>query len=1031
MARGYTYTNKAVLKNLKDVFGRIAATNANSANGVNFRNYFHEIANGTRYTQEQRNAAKAIEDELRRFSDLQMGANSRKGEIADHLDKDNYFNRSDEDINGFIGRLDDNINTILENFETFAFRDNYDEVPNPGSRIWKFLPVISDLKEALLELKEVQAQNGIANYLDNEKELETSLIHQATLMSDGTDPKEVADELGKAERDYLNAKTELREFASENKRSEYRKKYEHAYIRLQQIPEQINAIDKKQARLKSEISTTKSRLEELPHMKDNYIHMNNALMSARKDLLDTTSAINDEIEKYNKAIKEIEAAPGDLRKAVNTNKSGNDKIKQQQRDYAKKKETEMRWQKVAELSDELKKLLENGNPLVRTALFAKLGPVAGSNGVMYTPKMMKQFTAGFNDAQKEALNRGRELKEQILALVPEESRKAFDELIHTKASEDPKVALARFPAEAYTKLHQANDAVSNDPFFKEHRRAQKEFDACMAALNKNAELLYKLKQNKKPSKGDLDDIKQLEDTEAQLQEKMFKLTEDVTVYDTRFLDEHVANVVSMESRKALADAKRQELEEKQEAQERSVTNLSETCSKMRQELIDWMPDKDQFLNFDNEELRKGKGEQDKNNDLFGVAGKRMLEEMVAEDWQDPASMFDQVEARLKNKLESDQTDLNKVTENNIDELRNEERQCERDIKNYSYDAYREELHDKHVDMENAETRVKKLRAMNDHLGLLQEQYNNRAELSAEAVQKVDKLKDDVIKRVEEIKANFNKAKKWNSNSTQYTAIETQLNRFTKDTLKDMSPEQIKTALGDLSNAAQRYIDKKNTQIRLFPTSQRVYRIAYANSIIDFVQKQQQAIDKMGITEKAYQQIAADKLNPPQKITDKAEFAAKVSDLAAPYMENPSVRNFKSYLQVLNGYSNQKMTEGDYTTDEERREWAKKAIAAGAVKNKIWDVKRGQTSLHLTAMRTLYDSEMEHAESRYGKQIDKTVAAAKRNPNLVASNASYKRKMFDASQNYNSIPDYTKGIEDRVKNNADQMRKEGKPLNIII
>ena len=83
------------------------------------------------------------------------------------------------------------------------------------------------------------------------------------------------------------------------------------------------------------------------------------------------------------------------------------------------------------------------------------------------------------------------------------------------------------------------------------------------------------------------------------------------------------------------------------------------------------------------------------------------------------------------------------------------------------------------------------------------------------------------------------------------------------------------------------------------------------------------------------------------------------------------------------------------------------------------------------MRTLYDSEMEHAESRYGKQIDKTVAAAKRNPNLVASNASYKRKMFDASQNYNSIPDYTKGIEDRVKNNADQMRKEGKPLNIII
>ena len=40
-------------------------------------------------------------------------------------------------------------------------------------------------------------------------------------------------------------------------------------------------------------------------------------------------------------------------------------------------------------------------------------------------------------------------------------------------------------------------------------------------------------------------------------------------------------------------------------------------------------------------------------------------------------------------------------------------------------------------------------------------------------------------------------------------------------------------------------------------------------------------------------------------------------------------------------------------------------------------------------------------------------------------------MFDASQNYNSIPDYTKGIEDRVKNNADQMRKEGKPLNIII
>ena len=185
MARGYTYTNKAVLNNLKDVFGRIAATNANSANGVNFRNYFHEIANGTRYTQEQRNAAKAIEDELRRFSDLQIGANSRKREIADHLDKDDYFNRSDEDINGFIGRLDDNINTILENFETFAFRDNYDEVPNPGSRIWKFLPVISDLKEALLELKEVQAQNGIANYLDNEKELETSLIHQATLMSDG------------------------------------------------------------------------------------------------------------------------------------------------------------------------------------------------------------------------------------------------------------------------------------------------------------------------------------------------------------------------------------------------------------------------------------------------------------------------------------------------------------------------------------------------------------------------------------------------------------------------------------------------------------------------------------------------------------------------------------------------------------------------------------------------------------------------------------------------------------------------------
>ncbi len=1031
MARGNTYNNRDVLTNLRSVFQKIHDFNTTTVDGLNFIDYFTEKSTDTRYTQEQRDAAKAIASKLKTIRDRRSQAFSRADRISEFLNSNSdYFNMPDSDIDDLIRHFSEDVNETLQLYDSFVLRDNYSEVPNPGSRSWKFLPVISGLKELSLELKEVQAQNGLVNYIENEKELDTSLIYQATLMTQGTKPEDVAEELRDAEKELTRAKNDLRVFKSEQTRNDYKKRFENAHIRLQQIPEQLNAMQEKQDSLKNSISTAETRLNDLPKMKEEYMRHVNTLKGVRQDLIQATDNMNTAIENYNSSIAKINSAPKRLKHAVEDGGYSKEGVKLRW-DYAKEKDRQLRWNKVSELSQEMKKqFINDGDEIVITALFGKVGPKLGSNGAVFTEKHLKQFVAGFNPVQKEKYYRGLELKEQILALVPEGEKEAFKELMTNKAGESAKTALMRFPANAMDKAFEADQALSNNKAFLDRRKAQREYDATTKVLNTTLTRLEEAKAIQNPTRGDKQDIETLTETVKILEKELAPSMQMLVDTDTAIITQEVQAVIDMESNKAIAGVKLQEQQEKQEQLERNHEYFSKACTEMRKEIIQWLPEKEIFDSYDAQQRAQGPKERDRNNDLFGKEGQRTLDEMAAEDWAKPEAIFDQVEQTLKKKLDSDREDLEKVSPKRIAELQKEKAQCERDIENYSYSAYRAELHSKHVEAERCEDRAKVLRTMKEHLGVLKEQYNNRVELSHSAVEKVDKIKEDLLARIDEFKANYNKAKKWSGNSNEYTAIETQLNRFTKDTIMDMSPEQMKTALGELAAASRHYIDAKNSQnwYHWFPTSQRVYRKAYADSIVSFAEKQQQAIDMMGISEKAYQQIAEMKKNPLQKITDDAEFAKKVSQLAEPYKENQLVRNYQTFVSRINDDLNQKMTEGEWTQDDERKTWAKKAIAAGAVKKQLWDVRPGQTGLHLDQMKTLYDSELQNAEKRYAKQIDQTVAYAKSNGDLKARNAAYRREINDARANYENIPNYDADI---IKQNISQMRKEGKKLNVIV
>ncbi len=1026
------YTRKA-LSELQRTLENFSKISLWIEDKVSYEDFFRQKSDNQSLSQEQRNAASNLSESLADLSRKKLDAASYALRIKEYLNggEDAHLDIREDHINSFINELSVATKNISDTAETYLIRDNYDEVPSPKSRAWNFLNVATSLKEAAIEVKGAQILDDVSTFVESREDLKKAATYQSVMMLSGADPETLERDLETAKRESEEAKRDLAIFKSDRTREEWAEKYKDAHIKIEQIPAQINSYIERYDRLDWAIAKGKKDLEQLDHLQELYRIPFEHLKRTREELAELSDQMNDNIARNKKLHNDVKKVyPELLENAIKDNTKNEIQVKAC-REYAAKKQSEMKWRQVVDLTIELQELFKDERMnLAKTAAFAKIGNRSekGFEDALYTKEFHKSLVSQLLPDQRAAYEKGKVIEKKILALIPEKERQSFQQAMQINTRHPSLDITADILQEAKTKYAQAQSTLMNDPVYLENAKMKGALSSAQYLVNVNNDQLIEL--NKDPEKNKTK-IEEVTAKRTQNENWMKDILEEIekSPYDTDLIDTQLRQIQNSSMTIAESDRKLEQLKEKQEDLEGLSNRLTEQTAQLRKEVITLNPGTEELRDLDYQAQKQGQQNRIKKSDMNGFEGERMIEEMAAENIDDPNELFNRVRSALKSKLDMDNKTREEVAPNHIEKLRKELKQAQEDVKNYSFEVYKETLIDKDYDAKKAERKVERLTAMNAELGKMKASYNEYAKRITGAGERLDDMKAKLLESIEAFKKNYVKDKKWKGDdSDEYKAILTELNKFTKDTIKTMSPEQIKDNLRNLAAASNQYLEEKKSQnwYHWFPTSQRKYRIAYAGSIADFAEKQARSFDSLGITTKIYQDIEAAKQNPPQVITEDAEFAKKAKELALAERENPTVQKFKSFSDEINRNLSQKMTEADYTTDEERKEWAKKAIASGEVEKELWKVKAGQEGLHVDAMKELQRKELENAEKYSGKDIDKAVKQAHVRPKMTAWSASYYKNCTDLAREYNNIPSYN-NIAEVVKQNANEMKKEGKSL----
>ena len=968
--------------------------------------------------EDQRSAAGSMNQKLATISSYQLSAQTWVNKLNDILNKtDPYPEGTERELDEFLQRLKNRSRDLKEDLDICCIRNDIEETPTRDNPVWELHTYATKLDQIGARVDEIQVGNEIQNYKQSEKNFDDEMTYLAAVTGgDNTKITEIPQKLRNAKKELKDAQNELTSL--ENGRARWKANYEEAKQKTETLPQQIEQLeeDEKTLRLILESDTEIIKDGDIKHAKERYNEQLADIDKFQNELAIVEQSLKAE-QSINKAEHDKEKDYPKLKAAAlsGMSKKTTEEDKKELADYADAKEKEIRYGKALQLTEKLEKTIGmEGDAMLRTILFGRT-EIKASNGFLGFGKRerkagfpkfyLEQLEEGLLPAQKERLAEGRKLVNQIQQILPQDE--ATKQMLEKPFATDGLEFVRTLKNDLKSVHDEAKERLEKNPAYIYTQQINEE----KAELSKRIEAFenqYKgveLDENTKPIH---------EAGQKMLDLANFELLDKISSNpkDTRMIDDVLSDHIQASEKLAELDNKLDELKERKETLQFKISVREQTSQKIRADVVkeydsNYQTLKEKEVDAVAEEQakldakKKKKGEPtvvEKPSDMY-------LKQVLNDPDRAGNKLFDVLESKLTEKIKVTK-ERHKAVQDDLNKARLELPKAKNDMKKYSFASYKAALHNAAIDVDRKQLEVNRFTRANEHLNTAQEAYNLKNRSIVKANEAFDKSKDDILEKIDEFKASFDKNKKpGHGNSDEYEAIKAKLDTFTKESMRDMSPQQLSDALKGLSDTVTAYQTKKEKQWRPLPSPQRVFRTNFSNNIQSFVAGQQKTLTGLGIDGNTWQAMREAKQNPPQEIRNLNDFAEKAESIRQPYDQKTS--GFQSIVSNIKFSNEQKLTEEWEMSPEERKERIVNAMVNEEVAKKVYEFNpsRKEVGAQKLELETYKNQLKADIPAQYGDLINNAMKDAERNNQLTAGNIAHRKAVQDVSPRYRNVQNY--------------------------
>ena len=1006
---------KKTLEEIRKVLGQVEELGRQATSKTVYDRVAEQEQNGP--TQDHKNAARSLRIDISNMMGVASRAKTLSAAIQKIIDgTDPYPEQTLREMEDFIGKVQNKGKSLAEDVQEYFIWNNHDHTPAYSDPAWPIYNVATQFHELGKNLGSLQQANGIHGYRETEARLKEEMKYLSAMSCDGLKLEEVSEKLGKAQKGLSDAQDTLNYLKSPAGMQEWKEKYANAILRVRQIPEQIKKYEDQLDNMDEEIEDQRSALKSVKDAHQEYLETRDELEQTRAQLNTASVEVNRMQDQNTREHRDAERYERDKKAYAGRAGSGAGLFES----YLNARDRDLRWSKIRELADQLKKAVENDD-IAQTILFARVEKKAKSFlGVEYQERRagtplwyLKQLEQQIRQApaRDQRLNEGRAIADQMLELAPDKAK--MQELLVRIAGEPEQEYFQKLMEGIDEQIRTAQQEMADNAAYQQTQKQKRELEQVKGSLEKNQEELKRTDLS-------VDEREVREKNVVELTEEVVRLSKEfaANAINTDEVDRLIGDHITSAEKLAKSDGKLYDKKEQQEYLEEKAQRLGQKLGDLRKKTVE-------KYSATYEIVKKGEGNAAGNN-----ASDQVLGQLAGDNAEKEDAVFDQVEKELQSKLDANVENRNNVIPKTLNDLRKELDQQKQNLKDYSFEAYKNALTDAHVDVEERRREVSRLSAIDRHLSTAKNLHNERAGHINSALGALDHERQQILQGIEDFKKNFDKNKKTNhGNSDEYKAIKNVLDRFTEESVKTMTPEQLKQNLSDLKDAASQYKTKKNGQwFHWRPSAQRRFRLSQADNIERFADAHTTTIDGMGLDAETTQALKDAAEGKYTEIQDGKAFAQEADRIKGNYRDG-AVDSFSSLVwEVKNSYQADLKPEWGEMSEKGKREVIRDALVSNEVEQKLWDFDPAKENLdkHNLDLKQIKTQAAANVENDNKALIDQAVADS-RNKNLTGGNISWRKQKQEAGRVYRGITGYDQQVQNVIDRNLNNAVNNNKPI----